>query len=111
MRTAITVAVLLFTSLSLCAQAPQSPPATERHAVTSSIEFKTLRGKQHTITRNQKFSTFYACLDECTDIVLHETYYRDEEEGVEGGIYEVRAKAWSKQKPDRVLWTINSGGE
>jgi hypothetical protein len=78
---------------------------------TSSLEFKLVAGKMHTLICNQRFSVISICNDKCSDYILHETFYSDQEDGVEGGKFEATVTASSKNEPNKELWKIQSTGD
>lgn len=110
MRNGLLIAVVLALNGVSAAQAAKPVSAAEKHTAMSSLEFRAVDGKEHTITRNQRFSVIYRCLDECSNIVLRESFYSDQEEGVEGAKETVSVIAWPKDKPDKVLWNLKAAG-
>jgi len=105
----ISVFISLLSQSALPPDSKGTPP--ERHSATSSLEFRVVAGKEHTITQNQRFSVIYRCLDKCSDIVLHESFYSDQEEGVEGTRGTVSVTAWRKDAPTVVMWKLKAAGD
>jgi hypothetical protein len=105
-------AVLVLTLAQSFAQSGSNvEQQNEKRTATSSLEFKRVAGKMRTIIRNQRFSVIYLCMDQCSDHVLHEVFYSDREEGIEGGKYLVTATASRKDEPGKNLWKLQAAGD
>jgi len=96
--------VLLLSPELLFAQAKPAPK-TENHTATSSLQFKQVDGKEHTIIDNHRFSIVYTCQNSgCFNLVRHEDFFSDSEEGVEGGRSVVYVSAWRRDNPSAPIW-------
>ncbi len=111
MRPKLLIVIVFALHILLAAQTTKSVSSpTEKHSATSTVEFKVVDGKEHTIIRNQRFSVIYRCLDECANFVLRESFFSDQEEGIEGAHEMVSVIAWPKDNPGKALWTLKAAG-
>ena len=96
---------LSLSSEFLFAQDNKPDQKLEKHTATSSLQFKQVDGKEHTIIDNHRFSIVYTCDSSgCFNLVLHENFFSDVEEGAEGGKAIVNVLAWRRDKPEVILW-------